>query len=368
MIVKLFNYDSKSKLREWTIEVLSGQYRTIHGMVGGKLQTTEWTQVQETNVGRSNYRNLSEQAVFEAQALVLKQKEQGWRESLDELNSSPKEFDCMLAQKWEDRKDEISFPVYSQPKLDGIRLNVTGSKMLSRNKKEFKSIPHLSYLMEFCSNNNCILDGELYNHSFKHDFNKITSIVKKTKPSIEDLKESEKYIQYWIYDVFFLDSPELNFEERFIKLQFLIKDEGRSFPNVIIVNTRKCITLNDLDSYYGEYLGDGFEGQMVRTNSSYEQKRSKTLLKRKEFCDSEYEVVEVGEGNGNRQGTAGYMVLRNTNGTTFHSNIKGSRELLAEVLKDSSKIVGKKVTCQYFNLTPDGVPRFPYVISIRDYE
>lgn len=366
MIVKLFNYDSKNKLREWAIEVSSGQYRTIHGVVGGKLQTTEWTQVQETNVGRSNHRDLTAQAIFEAQALVVKQKERGWRETVSELNSSPEEFDCMLAQKWEDRKDEISFPVFVQPKLDGIRLNVTKDKLLSRNKKEFKSIPHLAWLMELCKTYNCILDGELYNHSFKHDFNKITSIVKKTKPTPQDISESEKLIQYWIYDVFFLDEPGLEFSFRMEKITRLMEKEVSD--TIRFVPTHRCNSIASIDEHYEFFLSEGYEGQMVRTDSAYEQKRSKTLLKRKEFLDSEYEVIDVCEGNGNRQGTAGYMVLRNTNGTTFHSNIKGSREWLAEVLNNKSTIIGKKATCQYFNLTPDGVPRFPYVISIRDYE
>jgi ATP-dependent DNA ligase len=107
---------------------------------------------------------------------------------------------------------------------------------------------------------------------------------------------------------------------------------------------------------------------MVRTNSAYEQKRSKTLLKRKEFTDAEYKVLDICEGNGNRTGTAGFMILENRDGSTFKSNVKGSREWLSEVLKDKNEIIGKMVTVQSFGLTPDGVPRFPFVISIRDYE
>ena len=363
----LYSYDSKDRLRQWTIEIEEGKYRTVHGIVGGKLQTTEWTQVTEKNIGKANYKDLFEQAKAEAQALVVKQWEKGWRQSINVLNQNRNTFtfDCMLAQNYNDRKDEIQFPVYSQPKLDGIRLNVS-DKLLSRNKKQFVSIPHLDYLIDFCQKHNLILDGELYNHSFKNDFNKITSIVKKTKPSIEDLKESEKYIQYWVYDVFFKDSPELNFEERINKLLTLLNIIKTS--NIVIVSSLKITNQEELDSAYGEYLEDGFEGQMVRINSPYEQKRSKTLLKRKEFSDSEYEILEVGEGNGNKSGIAGYMVLRNTDGSSFRSNIKGNQEWLNTLLVQSSKLIGKKATVKYFNLTPDGVPRFPYVISIRDFE
>ena len=64
---------------------------------------------------------------------------------------------------------------------------------------------------------------------------------------------------------------------------------------------------------------------------------------------------------------AGYMVLRD--GTRqFRSNIKGGFAFYAELLRRRDELVGKQATVQYFNLTPDNIPRFPYVIAIRDYE
>jgi DNA ligase-1 len=363
---KLFSYDSKKRLREWTIEIEEGRYRTIHGIVNGTLQTTEWTTVQETNVGRSNHRNLSDQALFEAQALVKKQFEQGWRSSIKVLNSNKEYiFDCMLAQNYEDRKKGIQFPVYSQPKLDGIRLNVS-DKLVSRNKKEFFSIPHLKYLIDFALEHNLILDGELYSHSYKNDFNKITSLVKKTKPTEADLKESEKNIQYWIYDVFFKEEPDLSFTERRTKLLSLLNIITP--VHIVIVPSTRIESFEGLDYEYGSYLEQGYEGQMIRIDSPYDQKRSKTLLKRKEFCDAEYSIIEVGEGNGNKSGMAGYMLLKNKNGSTFRSNIKGSQEWLTHLLQNKKSLIGKSATVKYFNLTPDGVPRFPYVTSIRDFE
>ena len=62
-----------------------------------------------------------------------------------------------------------------------------------------------------------LLDGELYNHELKFDFNKIVSLVRKTKPEKEDLLESKNLIQYWIYDYPFYE--DLVFSERYKKLQ-----------------------------------------------------------------------------------------------------------------------------------------------------
>ena len=40
--------------------------------------------------------------------------------------------------------------------------------------------------------------------------------------------------------------------------------------------------------------------------SAYENKRTKQLLKRKEFQDAEFKIVEIVEGIGNRAGMAGF--------------------------------------------------------------
>ena len=107
---------------------------------------------------------------------------------------------------------------------------------------------------------------------------------------------------------------------------------------------------------------------MIRLNEPYENKRSKTLLKRKEFQDGEYTILGWKEGVGNRAGTIGHFKFETEGGAEFSSNVKGNFEYLADLLKQADELIGKSATIKYFSLTPDGVPRFPYVIAIRDYE
>lgn len=116
-----------------------------------------------------------------------------------------------------------------------------------------------------------------------------------------------------------------------------------------------------MDEKYEDFLDDGYEGQMIRLNGPYEQKRSKLLIKRKEWVDSEFVVEEIGEGEGNRSGMAGYAVMRLGDGRTFRSNIMGTREALRKILAHASELKGKKATVIYQNLTPAGVPRFPRI-------
>lgn len=102
---------------------------------------------------------------------------------------------------------------------------------------------------------------------------------------------------------------------------------------------------------------------IVRQDTLYENKRTKSLLKYKEFNDAEYRIVDVLEGVGNKSEMAGSIVC--TDGkVSFNSNIKGNREFCRQMLKGKKKYVGKMATIQYFNLTPDGIPRFPYFLRL----
>jgi len=132
-----------------------------------------------------------------------------------------------------------------------------------------------------------------------------------------------------------------------------------------LVETHIADNVGEVMELYGEYVDKGFEGQMLRLNGKYENKRSKFLLKHKSFVDEEYTIVDICEGEGNRTGTAGYFVFQTEDGKPFKSNVKGTWEETAEMLKNRKKLIGKSATVKYFNLTPDGIPRFPYVININ---
>jgi DNA ligase-1 len=181
-------------------------------------------------------------------------------------------------------------------------------------------------------------------------------LVKKTKPTDADLVESKKNIDYHIYD---LPSVDDTFRVRYSTLCSL-----RLPKECIVVKTHIVKSEDILMERYGEYVEAGYEGQMLRLDSKYENKRSKSLLKHKSFVDEEYIIKDICEGEGNRTGTAGYMVFETADGKPFKSNVKGTWEETAEMLKSKKKLIGKQATIKYFNLTPDGIPRFPFVINI----
>ena len=90
-----------------------------------------------------------------------------------------------------------------QPKLDGIRCIMKPNGCYSRNGKKFMNVQHLytkTIKDLFKQNPLLVLDGELYNHDLRDNFEKIVSLVRKQKPTSEDRKEARKLIQYHVYD------------------------------------------------------------------------------------------------------------------------------------------------------------------------
>jgi DNA ligase-1 len=388
----LYKKTTVGKIQTWQIITDSDKYRTISGQQDGKKIQNKWTTCKPKNVGRANATTGEEQAVKEAVAKHDKKLESGYH--LNVKNIDKKRFyEPMLAQdfKNKNRNKEVmteigseadnttgfGAAVFSQPKLDGIRCIAMREGLFTRTGKEIVAVPHISEALEpfFELYPNAVLDGELYNHKYKDDFNQIIHLVRKVKTTEESLAESKEKIQYHIYDTPVIGNGEWAmsekdlFSDRTSKLARAFANLYREpSPHLVAVETTEVKGREHLDELYGEYTEHGYEGQMVRLDGPYENKRSPKLLKRKDFVDEEYTILGYEEGKGNRAGTVKHFKFENKNGKGFHSNVKGSFEYLTELLEKADELIGKEATVKYFNLTPDGVPRFPYVIAIRDYE
>lgn len=349
------------------MEQEGNKYRVIAGVKDGNLVSSEWTCCSGKNLGRSNETSPETQAELEILAKYKKQKAQGGYFEAEAFIDSFTFVNPMLCKKWDDYGSDISFPLMSQPKLDGQRCIVSSVGMFSRLGKPVISCPHIFTELEpVLKDEGVIFDGELYSSRFSQDFNAIVSLTKKTKPTPEDLVESAKYIEYWVYDIV---DTNLSFKERFIKLSSILRTTSRSI--IKIVQTTTVYNQQELDSIYAQYLQDGYEGQIIRVPGAvYQSKRTKDILKRKEFLDDEFEIVGVTEGVGNRGGMLGYFTLKTKKGDIFDANARGNREYYREILNNKDKIIGSKATVRFQNYTPGDtpVPRFPVVVSVRDYE
>ena len=360
----LYKRDSKGKVRVWMMEVgfnndNEAGIRTISGLVDGQKVTSAWNLTEAKNVGRSNATTAKTQAEFEAQAEWTKNVDKDYFVDANDIDSYTA-FKPMLAH------DFTKTPVTSgitQPKLDGIRMVVNTRGLYSRSNKEIVAVPHIAEaLADFIKDHPTVtLDGELYNHELKDNFQKITSLVRKTvNLGADELAESKELVQYHIYDMFDSANPNMTFMQRYNWIQKNIHLVNKKAVGIHLVASAICETTEEIDVMYGEYTTAGYEGQMVRQDTVYENKRSKGLLKRKEFITEEYEVVQVHEGQGNWAGYAKRLTLKMPNGTTFSSGIRGSQAKLKELLENPNI---DWATCRYFELSNDGVPRFPVTID-----
>jgi DNA ligase-1 len=343
----IYKRDTAGKLRVWFMEQDGSRYRTTAGLADGAQVTSEWTQCGGTNIGRSNERDPIAQATFEIEAAYEKKLTREYHRTIDATDGGAHFFKPMLAAKYEGFE-----PGFAQPKLDGVRCIARADGLFSREGKPIPGAPHIFETLKpfFEANPNLILDGELYNHEFKDDFNAIISLVKKANPTPERLAEIRAKVQYHVYD---MPSHPGSFSDRSDKLNDLVNEIG--CPFIVDVPTFVVDTAAEFDELHGTWLIEGYEGSMWRADKPYEQKRSKTLRKRKEFQDAEFKVIRIEEGLGNWSGMAKRVVCQLEDGREFGAGIKGSMERAKELLHEDHNIA----TIQFFALTPDGVPRFP---------
>jgi len=351
-------------IQRWQIITKNNTFWTVEGLVGGKLTTSTPTIVEGKNIGKINATTDEEQAIKEAESRYKMKLEHGYFEDINKIDNKSKFFITMLAHKYIDYKDTLSFPLIVSPKIDGCRMVARKDGLWTRNGKKYVSCPHIEKILKplFEKHPNWIIDGEVYSHNV--NFEKVISLVKKTKPTKEDLIESEKLVQYWIFDGV-IDDPTTNFKERFKTIKSELKTMIGKNKNLEFVETKEVNSHNEIEKSHDEYVAKGFEGAIIRViNSKYENKRSKNLLKFKKFFDEEFEIVNVLEGLGGRSGMAGKLVLKTKDNKTFGAGIRGDFEYYKELLKNKNKLVGKLATIRYQNLSEEGIPRFPIAINI----
>lgn len=365
---KLYKTDSKGKTRVWFIEYTDTAYRTHSGVFNGKLVISGWQYPEQKNVGKANETSVSEQVLSEVTALVEKRSYQGkYHAELDDISKGAKFLEPMLAQKYDPKKFPIPVAGYlSQPKLDGVRCLVLRSgEMQSRQGKPILSAPHVAFQLHewFETHPEVVaLDGELYNHELKHDFERIISLARKTKPTGDDLALSAEQLQFHVYDVITeTPLPYFGTQGGVSRVSIIDEIEGKFF-SVKTVPSTLLFTEEELESKLAEYIEAGYEGQMLRDRTApYEHRRSKSLLKHKTFVDEEVEILELLEGQGNWSGVAKAAVIKRSTGVVQQSGMRGSFDYAAYLLENKDSYVNTKATCRAMGETVDGKLRFPVI-------
>ena len=274
-------------------------------------------------------------------------------------------FNVMLAHPYGNKEfDKDSF---IQPKLDGIRCYITKDGAFSRNHKEFKTLDHIKKELKplFKTYPDIVVDGELYNHQLKNNFNKIISLVRKQKPTEEDLKEAVKYIQFHWYDYY---SNAHNYPFRIRNENIKSKIEDLRARHIVEVTTYEVAHLETAKLAHKDFLKQGYEGSIIRLNKPYEQKRSYNLQKFKDFQDAEATITGWVEGQGKRIGTVGKFIARDDDGIEFGMPVMDDYNTMKYMYDIADWYIGKTATFTYFQKTPSGSYRHPLFKCVRNYE
>ena len=271
----------------------------------------------------------------------------------------------MLAQKVNTKPIDWTNKVFVQPKLDGIRCIFTKDGAYSRAGNEFKNVAHIKEdLIDFFRKHpDSVLDGELYNHGLKDNFEKIVSLVKKQKPTEQDAREASNDVQYHVYD---LVNEDQDYESRY---NWLIRYVPIASTMTLIKNTL-VESYDEAEMLHKVHLAQGYEGSMLRLNKPYELKRSYNLQKFKDFSDTEAFIVGYEAGKGKFEGLIGKFLMCDDDGKEFGCpigkgyNFKDRKYILDNI----HEYVGKRATFTYFQRTKAGSYRHPLFKTLRNYE
>ena len=277
----------------------------------------------------------------------------------------------MLAYKVDKKPVDWSEKVYMQPKLDGVRCVIklgdnNEVQAFSRTGKPWLNIAHITNSLHyfFTQHPDIILDGELYNHDLRDDFNKIISLVRKTKPTPSDRDEASKLVQFHCYDYI---ETILN-ENYSYRMDQLNTSDMYSYCVKHVYTTR--ITQDQANIQHQANLDEGYEGSILRLDKPYQCKRSYNLQKFKDFHDTEAFIVGYETGKGKRTGTLGKFIMLDDEGIEFGCPPgKGyNYKDLANILDNIGDYIGKRATFTYFERTPAGSYRHPMFKTLRNYE
>ena len=273
----------------------------------------------------------------------------------------------MLAHKFDKSRVDFDKPVYIQPKLDGVRCIFTKDGAFSRTGKQFMNVKHIEMALQpfFDNSPHGILDGELYNHKLKHDFEKIISLVRKQKPTKDDRRDAQHLVQFHVYDYVDGNYDEYTTRKHALAVSDIYDAQIKYVPSKLVDS------YNYARELHAEFLDQGYEGSIIRIGSDvYKHGRSYGLMKFKDFSDTEATIIGYELGKGKRTGTLGKFIMLDDDGVKFGCPPgKGyTYKDLANMLTNVNDYIGKRATFTYFQRTQAGSYRHPLFKCIRNYE
>ena len=381
--ITLFNGDNEQVAIGPNIDTFAmkegyyASYATCSGYSGMKMTTSSPTIVSTgKNLGKKNETNALTQAHKECVSKYSAKIKAGYNETTGDQSSEVKNSIAfpMAVKSWKDHKAKLEYPLYVQPKLDGVRMvaSYDGNevKLITRRlhaiigfdkiKADLKSMFDNTGTRDFC------IDGELYSHGT--NLQTISGIVRNESIG-EEVKNT---LQYYVFDCFDTNQPALNFETRFKTLKHFV--ESVKTKSIVLNDTVEVETSTKADNYYKKAIANGYEGVIYKSsNRPYEfdfnkEKRSSWYLKRKKQDDAEYPIVGFTQGKGKDLGCIVFE-LQGPNKKTFNCVPNGTydyrKQLYTRAIQSfDSEFKDKLAKVVFDDLSKDNIPLRGRIVQI----
>jgi DNA ligase-1 len=268
-------------------------------------------------------------------------------------------FDVALAKAFDEKtqkKVDWNDGWQVSRKLDGCRciciIDDEGEpKFFSRSGKEFLTLDNLKPELRALNLSNMVFDGEIcmLDENGDEDFQNIIKEIKRKDHTIVNPF-------FWMFDLLtlkeFQDKTSLTtFNERITNLYNIVEDTHQFIG---VLDQLDCD-----DEVFSSMMDmskeGGWEGLMLRKNTTYKGKRSDEILKVKQMYDDEYVVVDL-ENDIHRVIIEGAeveeLMLKNViiehKGNRVRVGSGFSHEQRRHYFANPNEILGKQITVQYF--------------------
>lgn len=418
---RLYALAKNGKIRVFDIEVIKGEdtgpcnITRSTGYFKGKMIKRSKVVMHGTNIGKANETTPLEQGILEAQSKWNEKKNEGYKslydiekyleykegaladieENLDivrvfqylpSFNTNKDWYPLPMLAEPEKTAGKIEFPIYGQPKLNGVRClmawDQNGDIKLGSRGGKYYTINHLSdqvdtlltILHDECGINP-VLDGEIYKHG--ELLQRISGAAKKEDISIFS---SDEWLEYHIYDL--IDTDDLR-ADQFKRFQIfhtindIIKEQN--LTHIKLVRTRTLKNLEQYNSFVKDNLAQAYEGTILRRNEPYLISfRDRRLIKIKNFTDEEFEIIGCNTDSSKSIGESFTFKLKNNiNDLTFSARPMGTEAMKNFWHSNMHVIEGKYATVRFHERSESGLPIQGHVRAdqesilmevIRDYE
>ena len=261
-------------------------------------------------------------------------------------------------------------------KIDGLRcliylgednkLHTSSRGATNYDSAMCEILTHPMLIKLFKDNPGLIMDGECYKHGYS--LQQLNSIARTQKTTVD-----YSILQFYWYDIVDINSTTT---ERIDKINKLAKDLNLDFNpeqqfkegdlRIQLVPHIEVSGWNNIESLHNQYVSEGWEGLVIRLQSSTygPNKRTNDWIKVKMYKDDCFKVIGI-EG-GLRGSEDMVFILTTDDGKTFKAKPFGDREQKQEYWDNfDEKYKGHIGECKFFYYSDDGVPLQPSFNAFR---